>query len=64
MRSVLTYGNTVSLALAYVLMIIAPSWGAVFCAIGWTAAWYYHYTTGVFIQELIDAGVLEVVDDE
>lgn len=58
------YSNVVALAIAYVLMIIAPSWGAVFCAIGWTAAWYYHWSACQFIQEMIDDGIIEIVEDE
>ena len=64
MKGFFMYGNVVALAIAYALMIIAPSWGAVFCAIGWTAAWYYHFVASRFIQELIDEGILIEDDDE
>lgn len=63
MRKLVMYSNVAAVAVGWVLLYIAPSWGAVFGAAGWTAAWFYHYTTCQFIKDLIDAGILEV-DDE
>lgn len=59
MKSLFMYSNVCALSVAYVVMIVDPSWVAVSAALGWTAAWYYHYTACVFIKQLVDDGVID-----
>lgn len=52
MRDLFGLINLACMAICYVLLIIAPSWAWCSAAMGWTAAWYYHYTASVYIEEL------------